>query len=307
MCNSHKPYPEGTILNPESITIMKKRMTLTLLALGAGVCANAATLTHRYDFSGDAVNDSVGGGLSGTVNGNMTGNTTSLNAPTFTTTGLPAAGSAIVFDGSSGTKKSGFSLNGLNNDLHAASGSLTMWFNPSAVSGGVYLMNAGLATGFAVLTNKTATIEVPVVKADTDPTPGVQELNYDDGVASGVGQWNHYAITWIKDSDGAGAGTTGTATVYLNEDSYTYTFQSSNWSPVNMNIGNFTLSDNAGNVANQFTGSVYDIQMYDDALSGGEVGFLRDNAGTAIPEPGSYALIGGCLALVLVMLRRRRS
>ena len=32
----------------------KKIIPLTLLAIAAGLCANAAVLTHRYDFNGDA-------------------------------------------------------------------------------------------------------------------------------------------------------------------------------------------------------------------------------------------------------------
>ncbi len=86
-------------------------------------------------------------------------------------------------------------------------------------------------------------------------------------------------------------------------------------------MGNFAGRDNSegwynaalGNAAGYynttgfaFSGSIDDVQIYDEALSASDATFLLNNAGTAVgvPEPSSTALLGlGGLALIL---RRRK-
>lgn len=51
----------------------------------------------------------------------------------------------------------------------------------------------------------------------------------------------------------------------------------------------------------------YGIDNYGGADWSGFIGGDDTYEITVIPEPGSYALLGGCLALTWVMLRRRRS
>tara|TARA_B110000285_G_scaffold217482_1_gene265900 strand:- start:460 stop:1260 length:801 start_codon:yes stop_codon:yes gene_type:complete len=52
----------------------------------------------------------------------------------------------------------------------------------------------------------------------------------------------------------------------------------------------------------------YFLISFNRTYGGSEQGFaLRDVAVTAIPEPGTYALLGGLLSLCCVMLRRRRA
>ena len=57
-------------------------------------------------------------------------------------------------------------------------------------------------------------------------------------------------------------------------------------------------------------GTNFDVGTYSyNDFSAAQQAFLVDNGGTieVIPEPGTYALLAGCLALTSVMLRRRRS
>ncbi|MES2571420.1 MAG: LamG domain-containing protein [Verrucomicrobiota bacterium] len=59
-----------------------------------------------------------------------------------------------------------------------------------------------------------------------------------------------------------------------------------------------------GTQVDAFGGLVDDLQVYNTALSAEDVGFLFANPGMAVPEPGSFALVGlGLLPLV----RRRRA
>ena len=113
-----------------------------------------------------------------------------------------------------------------------------------------------------------------------------------------AGTWHHFSLTW---NDVAGAGT-----IALDGDIQTYSFTPGALTdPSRLMVGNF--SNNASNVATQFDGHIYDLQIYDGVLTNGEISTLAGNAGTAIPEPGTYALLGGIFALTSVMVRRRRS
>ena len=61
-----------------------------------------------------------------------------------------------------------------------------------------------------------------------------------------------------------------------------------------------------------YEGLLDDVAIFDEALSSVEITALHNgglaglNAAQAVPEPGTYALLGGFFALVCVMLRRRR-
>ena len=75
--------------------------------------------------------------------------------------------------------------------------------------------------------------------------------------------------------------------------------------PARMIVGNF--EESAGKLATQFDGHIYDLQIYEGVLSNSEIAILYANPGTAIPEPDTYALLGGIFALTSVMVRRRSS
>ena len=69
-------------------------------------------------------------------------------------------------------------------------------------------------------------------------------------------------------------------------------------------VSQFTMGTFWNSTGFDYTGAMDDVQVYDEALSASDVSFLFNNAGTAIPEPGSLALLG--LGGLLVASRRRR-
>ena len=113
-----------------------------------------------------------------------------------------------------------------------------------------------------------------------------------------AGAWHHLVVAWDDPS--------GLLTIALDGQIQTDSFTAGALTdPSRLIVGNF--SENDSQLGTQFDGHIYDSQIYDGVLTNGEISTLAGNAGTAIPEPGTYALIGGCLALGSVMLRRRRS
>lgn len=55
----------------------------------------------------------------------------------------------------------------------------------------------------------------------------------------------------------------------------------------------------------RYTGLIDEVQVYDHALSDGDVNFLFQNPGQVVPEAGVSAMLSG--AILLVLSRRRRS
>lgn len=295
MRNSHKSYPEGTILNPESITFMKKRMTLTLLALGAGVCANAATLTHRYDFDNDAV-DAIG-----TLNGTLSADnapTNTIEAPLFQSD-VPSgadtsfASNSIEFGMTEGTKTSSVNFGGgAQTEIYdGKAGSVAYWFKTDQLVNGIDLVsNISGATGLRTMMRNDGTLRLAGAGF------GNQNFTFTSAVTAGT--WHHLVVAWDDPN--------GLLTIALDGQIQTDSFTAGALTdPQRLIVGNFSETDSQ--LATQFDGHFYDLQIYDGVLTNAEISTLAGNAGTVIPEPGTYALIGGCLALGSVMLRRRRS
>jgi len=269
-------------MNTQSI---KKLSCLSLLALTAGVCAHAGTLTHRYDFDNDAA-DSVG-----TLNGTLSAAGTNLEAPLFQSdipdgADTSFASNSIEFGMNVATASFVNFGSGVQTDIYdGKSGSVAYWFKADTLSGDMFSNVAPHRT---------------ILKSNGDIRLGGGIVDEDFSFTGGVtaGTWHHFSLTW---NDVAGSGT-----IALDGDIQAYSFTPGALTdPSRLMVGNF--SANANNIATQFDGHIYDLQIYDGVLTNGEISTLAGNAGTVIPEPGTYALIGGIFALTSVMVRRRRS
>ena len=280
------------IMNTQS---MKKLSCLSLLALTAGVCAHAATLTHRYDFDGDAA-DSVG-----TLNGTLSADnapTNTIEAPLFQSD-VPSgadtsfASNSIEFGMTVGTMASSVNFgSGVQTDIYdGKAGSVAYWFKADTLLNGRDMVSTvGGAGQLRTMMRDDGTLRL------SGAGQGNVDFTFTNSVTAGT--WHHLVVAWDDPS--------GLLTIALDGQIQTDSFTAGALTdPTRLIVGNF--SANASNVATQFDGHIYDLQIYDGVLTNAEISTLAGNAGTAIPEPGTYALIGGCLALGSVMLRRRRS
>lgn len=190
---------------------MKKLFCLSLLALTTGAFANAATLTHRYDFEGDT-NDSVG-----TLNDVLNVDGTAIEAPLF------------------------------NSDV--PTGADSSFANTS--------IEFGITIGHKISTvNFVANAQTQIYNASA-----------------------------------------GSFNIALDGNVKTHSFTAGALSdPARLILGNFSSTD-ISSLDSQFDGSFYNFQIYDGVLTSQQIGTLASNAGTVIPEPGTYALIDGILAL----------
>jgi len=285
------------IMNTQS---MKKLSCLSLLALTAGVCAHAATLTHRYDFDSDAV-DSVGT-LNGTLSADNFGDTdpdpATIEAPLFQLD-VPSgadtsfASNSIEFGMNVGTMASSVNFGGgAQTEIYdGKAGSVAYWFKADTLLNGRDMVsNIEGATGLRTMMRNDGTLRL----AGADQ--GNVDFSFTNPVTAGA--WHHLVVAWDDPS--------GLLTIALDGQIQTDSFTAGALTdPARLIVGNFSETDSK--LATQFDGHFYDLQIYDGVLTNAEISTLAGNAGTAIPEPGTYALIGGCLALTSVMVRRRRS
>jgi len=282
------------IMNTQS---MKKLSCLSLLALTAGVCAHAATLTHRYDFDGDAA-DSVG-----TLNGTLSADdapTNTIEAPSFLNSGgVPSgadtsfASNSIEFGMNVGTMASSVNFgSGVQTDIYdGKAGSVAYWFKADQLLNARDIVsNVGGAGQLRTMMRNDGTLRLP------GAGQGNVDFTFTNSVTAGT--WHHLVVAWDDPS--------GLLTIALDGQIQTDSFTAGELTdPSRLIVGNF--SSNGNSVATQFDGHIYDLQIYDGVLTNGEISTLAGNAGTVIPEPGTYALIGGIFALTSVMVRRRRS
>ncbi len=265
---------------------MKKKIAV-LSAVIAAAAISQADLIHRYVFSNN-VTDVVG-----SVNGTATTANTYLEAPTYVTaapTGSTGPDMAMSVGANVGTLKSGFTI---ANTVLKTSGTVALWFKPDSTANTRYVFTAGLAKGFSLLqTAATNSIRAAVVTTENAGRDMTYTGTHTD--------WHFYAITWEKDT---GSGT-GSATVYLDGHSESFTFSSANWTPTAITFGNFGLANNTNSIGNQFDGLLYDVQVYDAKASSSEINYLKDNPGTVIPEPATIGMLG-LGALVTMSIRHK--
>lgn len=253
----------------------------------------AQTLVHRYEFNGN-VNDSVG-----SQNGTASTNTAFLEAPSFASiipTGASGPTQSIQFGLNDATKKSFFTASPSIIQNQASAGSVAMFINSNATTSTAFRFAfsalpaaGGLELGQTTLSSNQ-TLQLDVVNT----TLGVTTLTPDT--------WYHVALTWQQ------TGGNLTRTYYVDGNQVaTATTTASLTGISTVRVGTFNIADDGANLANQFDGRLYDLQVYSGALSSAQVSSLYTNPGLAIiPEPSTWALLAGSF-IALIVFRRRRS
>lgn len=244
---------------------MNRTLIITLCAVLLQACLGQASLVHRYIFSDDAT-DRIG-----TLDGTVTTDSVYTLAPEYVSATPPnavssAPTSALSVGAEMGSKKSGVTV---SRDTFEISGTVAFWFKPDGSAFGRYLANAGLQNGFALIQlSSTETIRVVTVGAENS---GV-DLTYSGADTD----WHFFAVSWNNVS--------GSATVYLDDNSHHFTFTPGNWDPIDLRLGSYNLADNANNLVNQFAGLVWDVQIYDEVLASEQIGELRNVPGFQVPD-----------------------
>ncbi|VGO21981.1 LamG-like jellyroll fold domain-containing protein [Pontiella sulfatireligans] len=239
-----------------------KSWMIVLMAAGAlTVQAGlpSASPTHRFLFNG-VVSDAIGD-----AGATATADTANLEAPQYTSdiplntvAGAPTQSMEVGMN--NGTKKSGFIL---DSSAFASAGSMSFWFNSDTLGGGDRLMQ----DGFRILHENDSSISF---FSGGDPVPGAR------GVAVSAGTWNHAVLTW----DNAAT----TVKAYLNGSLLGTSTSASAVGTSDVRVGGYNLNDNTSNLANQYDGKLYDLQLYDSVLSADDITGLRANPGApALP------------------------
>lgn len=236
-------------------------LTASLLAVlcSATFVHAAATLTHRYEFSGN-LNDSIAG----------------ANALAAAVDGLPTE---LAYDAARPPEASGpvasiqigqtaDSVSGFTIPVAALSdaGSLSFWFKAdrsNASEGADYLINMGGTYNRDLRISIAADKEVLEANVANTNTSLVR-------VAGDT--WYHVAVAWDKDAQ--------TASLYINGKlAKNRTWDDpARFSLAPVRIGNWAFSAKYAN--NQFKGSIYDLQVYAGQLNASEVQQLHAAPGS---------------------------
>jgi hypothetical protein len=272
---------------------MECMLKLSLFALTASLCTDAATLTHRYAFD-DNANDSIG-----SLNGGLTADnspTNTLEAPLFTTD-IPAgahtsfATNSIEFGMSIGDKASSVNFgSGTQTDIFdGKAGSFSYWFKADQLLNGRDLVsNISGSEGLRTLLRNDGSLRL------AGAGMGNMDFTFDSAVT--LGTWHHLVVAWDDPN--------GELKIALDGSIRTQAFSAGALEdPARLIAGNFSSNDSK--LDTQFDGQLFDLQMYQGMLSDEAITMLAANAGTAVPEPGHYGLIIGFLALGRVLVCRR--
>jgi hypothetical protein len=285
--------------------LLRAGLPATVVLIGiASSSLQAQTIAHRYEFNGN-VADSVGN-----VNGTASRNTDNfLEAPkfgTFVPTGASGPTQSIEFGFSDGSKKSYFTAASSIIQNQASAGSVSMFIRPEATTSTAYRYAFGALPspdGFGFTIGQQTLSGNQVLNATVNATSLGSSAPFTTPIPENL-KWYHVALTWVQ------SGANLTRTFYLDGvEVATSTATGSIAGLATVRVGSFGVADTSEHLTNQFDGRMYDLQIYNGALSEAQVKSLNANPGltlSQIPEPSSYAVLAGAACLMLVALRRRR-
>lgn len=282
---------------------MKTILTISLLATAMVATSYSQALIYEsfnFGADGDALNgQTTGDGLTGTWNANSVGQV-QVDAPGHTYGSLATEGNRITMDDGRGAASTGTTLNGFldNGD--------TLWFSTlislNAIGG-----NADF--GFALGTSNLSDSNNVPMNTDGSTTPG-EGLGFRFKGGLQATSWDNGAAT-----SGSGA-SVSTTTLYLVVGEMIFGAADTDADTINLYLADTDL--NLGSVVSTRS-AILDQTVFDtvtfankadttgDRLDEIRFGTTSNDVLIAVPEPGSFALLGGLLALTSVMLRRRRS
>jgi hypothetical protein len=250
------------------------RLALLLLGLliPAFIQAQTAVVNLNFDNPGDRFANT---GAAGT-----TFSAAYDTGPVTFGSGI-GGGTAAIFDGNS-------SLQASDTPLTTAL-TVSFWMNTTSTagSGPQWYNGNGLVDG--ELSGDTTDWGVSQIGTQVAFGIGSSDTTIFSTSSVNTGNWIHVAATWD---------TSGTMNLYLN-GSLEATYDTGSSDPRDTSNQFFVGQDSNGTF---YTGSLDEIQIYDSALSSGQITALA-----AIPEPATYAIFAGCGALGLALWRRRRA
>lgn len=253
--------------------------TFFVLGALASFSAANATLVGHWTFdetSGSTAFDSSVSGYNGTLMGSaaFVGGGVSGGALSLTTAG----NSYVTMGNVLGLTGTDFTI--------------SVWINTTSTGGEVVLAkhDAGYFNGYIMQTNAASGYGSPnKAMFYTSNAPGPEAIST---TSINNGQWHHLAASYQAGVtslyvDGNLESVKATGTVGANTRDFIVG-------------GLYAFTNNVGG----YNGLIDDVQVYNNALSGGDVSYLFANAGSPVPEPASVAcLLAGVGALAA---RRRR-
>jgi hypothetical protein len=268
--------------------MMKPRLILVLVVFLSVASPLSAGLVVQYHFSGNA-NDTSGNGHDGTVYG-----------ATLTSDRFGNPNSAYNFDGIDDYINVAYS-----SDFQLSTYTISAWIRPT-VDLSSRSRSSAIVTRGEDFTSDNAAIYMGVAEASSSWANGAflmyednsdNEFHFDTGYYPQAGSWTHLAATRSATDD---------LDIYINGNLYSQwssTAQPSTNCFQDLLIGAYWHSPSIGNqqLAAFFPGSIDEVMIYNQVLSGEEIGRLA-----VIPAPSAF-ILGSLGVGVIGWLRRRRT
>ncbi len=256
---------------------MKRNLLVCLLG---GVGAVAATAQPVAWWKFDETSGTTANATIGSINGALVGGSGFVAGKSGNAVSVSQAGGGLVTFGN-------------NFDFAASSFSYSFWLKTSTTAADQVVLGkhtatvvAGYFTGVNQNTPYGAANKAWAYQSNVPGNEPISSTSVNDDV------WHHIAVTYQ----------TGQHRLYVDGNlEATKTGTPNVSTTAEFMIGAYSTV--SGGRTASFTGLVDDLQIYDSTLADTDVRFLSQNAGQAVPEPATMAILAGA---GLAWMRRRR-